>query len=86
MPKEQFQEKLRKYRNSHAKCSFRLQVPSGRVMPSKRQKPWKRPNPKPSGRRTTLSRGQQVAAIKSARKAGRPYPNLVDNMRMAKKK
>jgi len=41
-------------------------------MPSKKQKPWKRPNPKPSGRRTTLSRGQHAAAIKSARKARTP--------------
>jgi hypothetical protein len=55
-------------------------------MPSKKQKPWKRPNPKPSSRRTTLSKGQKAAAKKNAREAGRPYPNLVDNMRVAKKK
>jgi hypothetical protein len=85
-PNEQLHEKLCKYWNSHAKHSFRLQVAAGRVMPSEQQKPWKRANPKPLSRRATLSKGQKAAAKKSAREAGRPYPNLVDNMRVAKKK
>lgn len=49
--------------------------------------PWKRPNPrKHSGKATThLSPAKKAAAKTSARRAGRPYPNLVDNMRMAAK-
>jgi Domain of unknown function (DUF6321) len=50
--------------------------------------PWKRPNPrKRAGKPSThLSPAQKSAAKARARRAGRPYPNLVDNMRMASKK
>lgn len=41
--------------------------------------PWKRPNPKGSGS-TPLTPAQKDAARERARLAGRPYPNLVDNM------
>jgi len=49
--------------------------------------PWKRPNPrKRAGKASThLSPAQKSAAKASARRAGRRYPNLVDNMRMASK-
>ncbi len=49
--------------------------------------PWKRPNPrKRAGRKPGhLSSAQKSAAKARARRAGRPYPNLVDNMRMASK-
>ena len=49
--------------------------------------PWKRPNPrKRAGKKSThLSPARKAAAKASARRAGRPYPNLVDNMRMASK-
>jgi hypothetical protein len=49
--------------------------------------PWKRPNPrKRAGKATThLSPAKKAAAKQRARRAGRPYPNLVDNMRMAAK-
>lgn len=47
--------------------------------------PWKRDNPKPASKRKTLTPSQKAAAKRSAKKAGRPYPNLVDNMRAAKK-
>lgn len=49
--------------------------------------PWKRPNPrKRAGKKSThLSPAKKAAAKASARRAGRPYPNLVDNMRMAAK-
>ena len=33
-----------------------------------------------------LSSGQKSSAKRMAESAGRPYPNLVDNMRAAKKK
>jgi hypothetical protein len=49
--------------------------------------PWKRPNPrKRAGKKSRhLSSAQKSAAKARARRAGRPYPNLVDNMRMASK-
>lgn len=46
--------------------------------------PWKGSNPKPKSSRKTLSSGQKSEAKKRAKKAGRPYPNLVDNMAVAK--
>jgi Domain of unknown function (DUF6321) len=48
--------------------------------------PWKRPNPRKSAGKATkhLSPAKKAAAKASAKRAGRPYPNLVDNMRMAK--
>ena len=50
--------------------------------------PWKRPNPrKRAGKPSThLSPAKKSAAKARARRAGRHYPNLVDNMRMASKK
>src|SRR3954468_9106333 len=49
--------------------------------------PWKRPNPrKRAGKKSIhLSPAKKSAAKARARRAGRPYPNLVDNMRMAAK-
>ena len=49
--------------------------------------PWKRPNPRKRAGKTSrhLSSSQKSAAKARARRAGRPYPNLVDNMRMASK-
>jgi hypothetical protein len=50
--------------------------------------PWKRTNPrKRAGKASThLSPAQKSAAKARARRAGRHYPNLVDNMAMASKK
>ncbi len=47
--------------------------------------PWKKPAPK-KATHTKLTTGEKAAAKRSAKKAGRPYPNLVDNMRQAAKK
>jgi hypothetical protein len=49
--------------------------------------PWKRSNPrKRAGKKSKhLTPAKKAAAKASARRAGRPYPNLVDNMRMASK-
>ena len=49
--------------------------------------PWKRSNPrKRAGRKSIhLTPSQKLAAKARARRAGRSYPNLVDNMRMASK-
>ena len=48
------------------------------------KKPWDKPNPKKKSSKLTDS--QKASAKASAAKAGRPYPNLVDNMNAAKKK
>jgi hypothetical protein len=40
----------------------------------------------PKGASKKLSPAKKAAAKKAAAKAGRPYPNLVDNMNAAKKK
>jgi len=45
--------------------------------------PWKRPRPK-KAKHTKLSGKSKRAARSRARKSGRRYPNLVDNMRAAR--
>jgi hypothetical protein len=44
---------------------------------------WDKPNPKKKS--TPLTPAQKKSAKATAAAAGRPYPNLVDNMRAAKK-
>ena len=48
-------------------------------------KPWAKANPKKKGAKKTLTPAQKAAAKRAAKTAGRPYPNLVDNMNAAKK-
>ena len=48
-----------------------------------RKAPWKKAAPK-SASHTHLSPAQKARAKRSAKRAGRPYPNLVDNMQAAK--
>jgi hypothetical protein len=55
------------------------------VMPVKRSKPWKKAPPKRASH-TKLSPAEKQAAKRSAKRAGRPYPNLVDNMKVASRK
>lgn len=52
-----------------------------------RKAPWDRENPKTrSGKPPRkLSAAKKASARARARRAGRPYPNLVDNMAVAKK-
>ena len=54
---------------------------------AKKRKPaaaaWEHDNPKGEGEHKTLSPQAKAAAKKRAEAAGRPYPNLVDNMRAA---
>ena len=57
-------------------CSFDMYAKGGAV--------WDKPNPKKKS--TPLTSKQKAGAKAMAKKAGRPYPNLVDNMRMARKK
>jgi hypothetical protein len=44
---------------------------------------WDKPNP--AKKHKKLSPAKKSAAKAAAKAAGRPYPNLVDNMRMARK-
>jgi len=46
--------------------------------------PWQKPNPKKKSK--PLSPAQKAKAKAAAKKGGRPYPNLVDNMNAAKGK
>lgn len=47
--------------------------------------PWDKPDPKPKSKQHTLTKSEKEEAKKSAEEHGRPYPNLVDNMKVAKK-
>lgn len=51
---------------------------------SKEKPVWDTKNPKKKSK--SLSKKQKSSAKAKARAAGRPYPNLVDNMAAAKKK
>ncbi len=53
---------------------------------SKNPPPWKKPNPKKGAAKKTLTPAQKAEAKERAAKAGRPYPNLVDNMAVARQK
>lgn len=55
------------------------------VMPRKQQKPpWKKPARGRRGATKRLSSSAKKSARSRAKRAGRPYPNLVDNMNAAK--
>lgn len=58
-------------------------MPKSSSKSAKRKAPWKKPAPKGS-RHTPLSPSQKAKAKRSAKRAGRPYPNLVDNMQATK--
>ena len=47
---------------------------------------WDKTRPKDLGKPEPLSKGQKKSAKAAAKAAGRPYPNLVDNMRAAQRK
>lgn len=49
-----------------------------------KKKVWNTPNPKKVSK--PLTTAKKAAAKAAAKAAGRPYPNLVDNMRAARKK
>jgi hypothetical protein len=46
---------------------------------------WDKERPKELGKPKKLSQMQKAAAKQMAKKSGRPYPNLVDNMKAAQK-
>ena len=45
---------------------------------------WDKPNPKKKSKPLTST--QKATAKANAKKAGRPYPNLIDNMAASRKK
>ena len=47
---------------------------------------WDKARPKGLGKPKPMSSGKKAAAKAMAKAAGRPYPNLIDNMRAARKK
>jgi len=47
---------------------------------------WNKKRPKSLGKPKALTPAKKAAAKAMAKAAGRPYPNLVDNMRAARKK
>lgn len=47
---------------------------------------WNKPRPKSLGKSKPLTPDQKAKAKATAKKGGRKYPNLVDNMRVARKK
>ena len=54
---------------------------------SSKKAPWDKSNPRKRAGKASkhLTPAKKKAAKAAAKRAGRPYPNLVDNMRMAKK-
>ena len=57
---------------------------SNKMDKKKEKKVWDKKNPKKKSEKLDSSEKSQAKA--RAKKAGRPYPNLVDNMAVAKKK
>ena len=56
-------------------------------MPAKKTTPvWKKARPKSLGKSKKLTPAQKASAKAAAKKAGRKWPNLIDNMRAAKGK
>ena len=47
---------------------------------------WDKPRPKDLGKPQKMSPAKKAAAKASAKAAGRPYPNMIDNIRAARKK
>lgn len=44
---------------------------------------WEKARPKSLGKPKKLTPAQKASAKAAAKKAGRPYPNLIDSMRVA---
>ncbi|MEA9580518.1 DNA-binding protein [Xanthomonas nasturtii] len=64
----------------------RVTARSAKTSGTKKAAPWTKPNPVKKSASTSLSPTQKAKAKKRAKAAGRPYPNLVDNMAVASKR
>ena len=64
---------------------MRRSIAGGVIISTMKAKPvWEKPNP--NKKSSPLSPAQKTAAKARAKKAGRPYPNLVDNMAASRMK
>jgi hypothetical protein len=52
----------------------------------KKKQIWEKKRPKKLAKPKALSKKQKSSAKAAAKKAGRPYPNMVDNINAAKRK
>lgn len=52
----------------------------------KTAKPWDRKNPYKGTSKTKMTDAEKAEARERAEKAGRPYPNLIDNMAVIRKR
>ena len=75
MPKKMPKAKVKKRRDN---TDFMQFAEGGEV--------WDKPRPEGLGKPKKLSTAKKSSAKAMAKAAGRPYPNLVDNMRVAKGK
>lgn len=55
-------------------------------MATKKKPVWKKARPKSAGKPKKLTPTQKATAKRRAKKAGRKYPNLIDNMDTSRKK
>ena len=69
-----------------AKTIVRKDNPNDVTMYAKGGKVWDKPRPKGLGAPKALSPAKKANAKAMAKAAGRPYPNMVDNIRAARKK
>jgi hypothetical protein len=71
---------------SHARNELvRRSIAGGVIISTMKAKPvWEKTNPKKKS--TPLTSSQKTAAKARAKKAGRPYPNLIDNMAASRTK
>lgn len=56
----------------------------GRLRKMAKKEVWDKKRPKDLGKPKSLTSAQKRSAMRAAKKAGRPYPNLIDNMRAAR--
>lgn len=69
-----------------AKTIVRKDNPDDVTMYKKGGEVWDKPRPKGLGKPKKMSAAKKSSAKAMAKAAGRPYSNLVDNMRAARKK
>jgi hypothetical protein len=69
-----------------AKTIVRKDDPNDVTMYKKGGEVWDKPRPKDLGASKKLTPAKKTKAKAAAKAAGRPYPNLVDNMRAARSK
>ena len=69
-----------------AKTIVRKDDPNDVTMYKKGGEVWDKPRPKGLGKPKKMSAAKKSSAKAAAKAAGRPYPNLIDNMKAARKK